>query len=82
MPNSTCLVPIPTRKNEEAIKSKVTGEPSLVILRAHLDRLQAGDYFAILAFLEMNDQNVQSLEIGSKSVEEKIQYFNNTWIWS
>ncbi|MBP7861318.1 bifunctional transaldolase/phosoglucose isomerase [bacterium] len=60
------------KKNEEAIKSKVTGEPSLAaILRAHLERIQAGDYFSILAFLEMNDQNVQSLEIVRKSVEEK-----------
>ena len=60
------------KKNEEAIKGKLSGEPTLAsILRAHLDRIQANDYFAILAFLEMNDQNAQSLEIVRKTVEEK-----------
>jgi transaldolase/glucose-6-phosphate isomerase len=37
-------------------------QPSLAgYLRAHLDRLADGDYFAILAFLEMNDAHQASL---------------------
>jgi transaldolase / glucose-6-phosphate isomerase len=36
--------------------------PSLATyLRAHLDRLREGDYFALLAFLEMNDANEATL---------------------
>lgn len=31
-------------------------------LRAHLSRLQPGDYFALLAYLEMSDANVEALQ--------------------
>jgi transaldolase/glucose-6-phosphate isomerase len=32
------------------------------LLKAHLDRLQAGDYFALLAYVEMSDANQQALQ--------------------
>jgi transaldolase/glucose-6-phosphate isomerase len=39
-----------------------TGRSLADVLRAHLDSLQDGDYFAILAYLEMNKENEQLLQ--------------------
>ena len=44
--------------NAEALASQLKGGKSLSAwLRAHLGRLQTGDYFALLAYIEMNDAN-------------------------
>jgi transaldolase/glucose-6-phosphate isomerase len=44
--------------NAETLGSQRKGGMSLAAwLRAHLGRLQAGDYFALLAYIEMNDAN-------------------------
>ncbi len=49
-------------KNAVALRSSV-GNPSLVsYLKAHLNRLQAGDYFALLGYLDMNRLYEQSLQ--------------------
>ncbi len=49
-------------KNAVALMSSV-GNPSLVsYLKAHLNRLQAGDYFALLGYLDMNRLYEQSLQ--------------------
>ncbi len=43
-------------KNAAALKLAAAGRPSLAgYLRAHLNRLKAGDYFAVLAYVEMNN---------------------------
>ena len=43
-------------KNAAALKTAPGGQASLAgYLRAHLARIKAGDYFAVLAYLEMND---------------------------
>ena len=51
---------------DEANAAAITGaaeEPELApLLRAHLARAGAGDYLALLAFLEMNDANGERLE--------------------
>lgn len=45
-----------------ALKSSVSS-PSLVgYLKAHLNRLQAGDYFALLGYLDMNQSYEQALQ--------------------
>ena len=46
------------RSNAAALGSKTSLE---AYLGAHLGRLAAGDYFAILAFIEMNEQNEHEL---------------------
>jgi transaldolase/glucose-6-phosphate isomerase len=48
------------RTLEEALRGGVKSAATL--LKAHLDRLQAGDYFALLAYLEMNDAHEQALQ--------------------
>lgn len=49
-------------KNAEALKSS-TSKPSLAgYLKAHLDRVHVGDYFALLAFIEMNDAHESALQ--------------------
>jgi len=40
-------------------------------LKAHLARIQAGDYFAVLAYLQMNAEHEQSLEAVRHSVRDK-----------
>src|SRR6266850_2333427 len=50
-------------KNTLALNAGVGSEKSLsAYLKAHLDRLQAGNYFAVLAYLEMNDPHEASLQ--------------------
>ena len=50
-------------KNAAALKKAVTGQASLTgYLKAHLNRLKKGDYFAVLGYLEMNDANEASLQ--------------------
>ena len=50
-------------KNATALNQTVGGGKSLVAyLRAHLGRLKAGDYFATLAYIQMNDEHEESLQ--------------------
>jgi transaldolase / glucose-6-phosphate isomerase len=48
--------------NAAELQRTVTGDRSLSdYLRAHLGRLGAGDYFAVLAYVEMNEEHAQAL---------------------
>jgi transaldolase / glucose-6-phosphate isomerase len=50
-------------KNAAALASAVGGDKSLVgYLRAHLKRLGAGDYFALLAYVQMNEPHENTLQ--------------------
>jgi len=50
-------------KNAAALKQSVNGNHTLTAyLKAHLNRLGAGDYFALLAYLEMNEAHEQALQ--------------------
>lgn len=50
-------------KNAEALNKAVAGSKSLVsYLKAHLNRLSAGDYFAVLGYIEMNEAHEKSLQ--------------------
>jgi len=50
-------------KNASALKAAAGSRPSLdAWIKAHVDRLKAGDYFALLAYLEMNDSNEKALQ--------------------
>jgi transaldolase/glucose-6-phosphate isomerase len=48
-------------KNTEAL-NKSAGKSLEGYLKAHLSRLAAGDYFAVLAYIEMNDAHEKSLQ--------------------
>jgi transaldolase/glucose-6-phosphate isomerase len=55
-------------KNANALK----GRPRLVeVLKAHLGRLHAGDYFALLGYITMNDANEKALQAIRLSVRDK-----------
>jgi transaldolase / glucose-6-phosphate isomerase len=57
-------------KNAATLKRVVGRSQSLTdYLRAHLDRLQAGDYFALLAYIDRNDLHQEQLQ----SIREKIR---------
>ena len=50
-------------KNAAALKQAVGGDATLVgYLRAHLNRLHAGDYFAVLGYIQMNDAHESQLQ--------------------
>jgi len=50
-------------KNASALEAAGGGKPSLTAyLKAHLARLNPGDYFALLAYIEMNAANEKSLQ--------------------
>ncbi|MDP9160089.1 MAG: bifunctional transaldolase/phosoglucose isomerase [Acidobacteriota bacterium] len=50
-------------KNTDALNKSVGSDKSLVgYLRAHLNRIGEGDYFALLAYIEMNDDHQASLQ--------------------
>jgi transaldolase / glucose-6-phosphate isomerase len=49
-------------KNAEALKKSTKKQSLAGYLKAHLDRANAGDYFAVLAFIEMNDAHEAALQ--------------------
>jgi transaldolase/glucose-6-phosphate isomerase len=50
-------------KNADALAKSIGGDKSLVgYLRAHLNRIGAGDYFALLAFIQMNPAHEARLQ--------------------
>jgi transaldolase/glucose-6-phosphate isomerase len=48
--------------NADALKKSVRQASLTAYLKAHLDRLSPGDYFAVLAFIEMNQRHEQALQ--------------------
>ena len=50
-------------KNAAVLSSAVNGTPTLsAYLKAHLNRLNEGDYFALLAYIEMNEAHERVLQ--------------------
>jgi transaldolase/glucose-6-phosphate isomerase len=50
-------------KNAEALKTAAAGNQSLPgYLKSHLGRMKTGDYFAVLAYIEMNQEHENSLQ--------------------
>jgi hypothetical protein len=59
-------------KNTEALKKAAGGDLTVTgYLRAHLNRLHAGDYFAILAYIEMNDAHQSALQTIRHTIRDK-----------
>ncbi len=52
--------------------AKTAGEKSLAgYLRAHLNRIDAGDYFAVLGYIQMNAEHEQSLQAVRHAVRDR-----------
>jgi len=59
-------------KNIVALRESSLGNPSLVsYLQAHLDRIQSGDYCALLAYLEMNEVHLASLQAMRQLIRDR-----------
>ena len=59
-------------KNTDDLKKSAGGDLTLSgYLRAHLNRLRAGDYFAILAYIEMNDAHESALQTIRHTIRDK-----------
>jgi transaldolase/glucose-6-phosphate isomerase len=59
-------------KNTEALKQAVGSDANLVgYLRAHLNRLKAGDYLGLLAYIERNDAHQNQLQNVRHSIRDQ-----------
>ena len=59
-------------KNAAALAQAAGSDKSLAgYLKAHLARIKAGDYFAVLGYVQMNAENEQSLQAIRHSVRDK-----------
>jgi len=59
-------------KNAEALKKAVGSQASLgAYVKAHLDRLKANDYFAVLGYIEMNAAHEEALQAARHRVRDK-----------
>jgi transaldolase/glucose-6-phosphate isomerase len=57
-------------KNVRALNEAVGDRSLSGYLKAHLDRLKAGDYFALLAYVEMNGAHEQTLQSARQAVRD------------
>ena len=58
-------------RNATALTGVLNGEPTLAgYLTAHLNRLGAGDYFALLAYIEMSDAHERALQAMRSAVRD------------
>ena len=61
-------------ENSSSLSSAAGGDPSLVgYLRAHLNRLSAGDYLGLLAYVEMSETHEQTLQEVRQAVRDSKQ---------
>jgi transaldolase/glucose-6-phosphate isomerase len=61
-----------TDEKNAAELAKAAGEKSLAgYLKAHLNRIHAGDYFAVLGYIQMNAEHEQSLQAMRHAVRDK-----------
>jgi transaldolase/glucose-6-phosphate isomerase len=59
-------------KNSEALAKAAGGDKSLAgYLRAHLSRISAGDYFALLGYIEMNGAHEEALQGIRHAIRDK-----------
>jgi len=59
------------KANQEKLLATAGKAPSLLsVLRAHLQQLAAGDYFALLAYVQMNQANEERLQAARYAVRE------------
>ncbi len=59
------------QKNAEDLAKAAQGKTLTSYLRAHLNRLGAGDYFAVLAYIQMNSEHEVLLQELRESVKDK-----------
>ena len=59
-------------RNAAALASAAGGDKSLAgYLKAHLDRVHAGDYFAVLGYIQMNAEHEKNLQAIRHAVRER-----------
>lgn len=59
------------QENAAALAGATTGQSLDGYLKAHLDRLKAHDYFALLAYIEMNDEHEELLQRARMFVRDR-----------
>jgi len=58
------------QRNSDELKQSAEDQTLAGYLRAHLNRLNKGDYFALLAYLEMNEGHESTLQIIRESIRD------------
>jgi transaldolase / glucose-6-phosphate isomerase len=56
--------------NAEALRKTAGGDSLSAYVKAHLDRLRNGDYFALLAYVAMNESNERALQASRHRVRD------------
>ncbi|HEX7531415.1 MAG TPA: bifunctional transaldolase/phosoglucose isomerase, partial [Pyrinomonadaceae bacterium] len=56
--------------NTKALNSAIGNRSLISYLKAHLDRVQHGDYFALLAYIEMNEAHERALQSARHAVRD------------
>ncbi|PWU25364.1 MAG: transaldolase [Candidatus Rokuibacteriota bacterium] len=60
------------RQNAAALETSARGDRTLAgFLKAHLGRIRAGDYAALLAYLEMNAANAERLQTMRRAIRDR-----------
>ena len=59
------------KRNRESLSPQAHDGSVVAWLRAHFERLGPGDYFAVLAYLEMNEANERELQTIRQAVRER-----------
>ena len=57
-------------RNAGELKKSIPDQSLSEYLRAHLDRVRSNDYFALLAYIEMDDAHEQSLQISRHAIRD------------
>ena len=58
------------QSNANALNAAIGSRSLISYLKAHLDRLQPGDYFAMLAYVEMNEEHERALQAARHLVRD------------
>jgi len=58
-------------KNATALAAAASEKSLVGYLKAHLDRIKAGDYFAVLGYIQMNAEHEESLQALRHAVRDK-----------
>ena len=71
---------MPIAENVAALKTAVSQASLSAVFKAHVARLESGDYFALLAYIEMNEAHEQSLQAAREAVRDAKAAWRRVWV--
>ena len=68
--------------NAAALKAAARGSSLAAYLKAHIDRIETGDYFAVLGYIEMNEADEAALQAIRHAVRDRTRCGNLPRVWA